>query len=165
VPREIAPNPTTGASRSAAALCAAVLALPVSAAEPVSASASAEPIQTSTTSAAALPVSAASAFAPAAQSGWFGLEIAVRTSGFFGSAVTSVTIVSVRRDSPASAANLSAGDEVVSIEDHLAAGINPKVLRELSRKAVGQILHLAIRRPDGQTHPVALTAVSRPVRD
>ena len=75
--------------------------------------------------------------------------------------VRTVTIQSVAPQSPAARAGLAVGDVILEADNLPLAGLKMSELREAMAKAVGETLHLKVRRAD-TARVVSLTAVAPP---
>jgi C-terminal processing protease CtpA/Prc len=95
--------------------------------------------------------------------GWFGMSVKAEGAGFFlNPTLTTATIEKVEPGSPAARQALAVGDQIVEVEGHAVAGSKAKELEPLMQKAVGETLHLRLRRQNGQVYPAALIAVPKP---
>jgi C-terminal processing protease CtpA/Prc len=100
--------------------------------------------------------------ATAAERGWFGIGVNIDAEGEAASRVVrSVTIQTVAAESPAARAGLSPGDVILEADDAPLPGMKMSDLRQAMGKAVGETLHLKVRR-EGAVRVVALTAVAPP---
>ena len=100
--------------------------------------------------------------AAAAERGWFGIGVNIEESGDAASRVVhTVTIESVTPDSPAAKAGLAAGDVILEADSVPLPGLKMSELRETMGKAVGETLHLKVRR-SGSVRVVTLVAVAAP---
>ena len=100
--------------------------------------------------------------AAAAERGWFGIGVNIDAEGDAASRVVrTVTIQSVAPQSPAARAGLAVGDVILEADNLPLAGLKMSELREAMAKAVGETLHLKVRRAD-TVRVVALTAVAPP---
>jgi C-terminal processing protease CtpA/Prc len=93
-----------------------------------------------------------------AEHGWFGMRVKVDGTGFF----LNPTIQEVVPDSPAAQEYLAAGDQIIEIEGRVVAGKKAKELEPLMEKAVGEALHLRIKRADGKLFSAVLIAAPQP---
>lgn len=97
------------------------------------------------------------------EKGWFGFRVDVSTSGFvLNPTVVAVKVKSVAPNSPAEAQHLAIGDEIVEAEGHPVPGNKARPLRPLLQKAPGESIHLRLKRENGETYSVTLTALKRP---
>jgi C-terminal processing protease CtpA/Prc len=95
--------------------------------------------------------------------GWFGFQIAIESEGWsLNPSVRSATVREVAAGSPASAHPISAGDQIIEIDGQAVIGRKARELRPHVEKAVGEPVHLKLRRPNGETFSVKLVAVARP---
>jgi len=100
--------------------------------------------------------------AAAAERGWFGIGVNIDAEGDAASRVVrTVTIQSVAPQSPAARAGLAVGDVILEADNLPLAGLKMSELREAMAKAVGETLHLKVRRAD-TARVVSLTAVAPP---
>ena len=100
--------------------------------------------------------------AAAAERGWFGIGVNIDAEGDAASRVVrTVTIQTVAPDSPAAKAGLSPGDVILEADSAPLPGMKMSDLRQAMGKAVGETLHLKVRR-EGTVRVVALTAVAPP---
>jgi serine protease Do len=100
--------------------------------------------------------------AAAAERGWFGIGVNIEADGDAASRVVrSVTIQSITPDSPAAKAGLAAGDVLLEADSLPLPGLKMSELREAMGKAVGETLHLKVRR-SGTVRVVTLIAVAPP---
>ncbi len=100
--------------------------------------------------------------AAAAERGWFGIGVNIEADGDAARRVVrTVTIQSVAPDSPAAQAGLAPGDVILEANDLPLAGLKMSELREAMGKAVGESLHLKVRR-SGTVRVVAMVAVAPP---
>ncbi len=98
----------------------------------------------------------------AQEKGWFGFKLAVKTSGFaFNPTVVTAVVKSVEPNSPASEQALVAGDEIVEAEGKSVAGNKARELKPLLTITPGEVLHLRLKRKDGQGYSATLTARKR----
>jgi C-terminal processing protease CtpA/Prc len=103
------------------------------------------------------------AIATAGEQGWFGFGVSVKGSGFFlNPTVEAVIIESVVPKSPAAQHDIAVGDEVVQVEGIKVSGRKAIELRPLLKKEVGQVLHLRLKRANGEIYSADITAAKRP---
>lgn len=107
-------------------------------------------------------VATAAASAATRAPGWFGVAYTVHANGFFNPTIESITIASVRPDSPASEVQLGVGDEVLAVDDHPVSGTKARDLRALMSKSVGEVVHLSLKRATGELYTIILVAVPVP---
>ena len=98
----------------------------------------------------------------AAEKGWFGFAAKVSADGIFNPTVTSVKVSSIEAHSPAAEQSVAVGDEIIQIEATEVPGHKASELKPLMQKAVGETIHLRLKRPAGQIYSVTLIAVKRP---
>ncbi|MEY2519526.1 MAG: hypothetical protein QOF24_1285 [Verrucomicrobiota bacterium] len=94
----------------------------------------------------------------AAEKGWFGFGLKVEGSGFLSLTVHSVTVESIAPHSPASEQSIAVGDQIIQVEETTIPGRRAWELKPLLQKQVGDIIHLRLKRPNGETYSVTLTA-------
>ncbi len=101
---------------------------------------------------------------PAAQEkAWFGFKLAVKTSGLvLNPTVVAAVVQSVTANSPASQQKVAVGDEIVEAEGMPVAGNKARKLTPFLTKAPGEVLHLRLKRNDGEAYSATLTAMKRP---
>lgn len=99
----------------------------------------------------------------APEKGWFGFHIDVKTAGFvLNPTVASVTILDIAPNSPAAGQHINAGDEIVEAEGKPVPGARALQLKPLLTKSPGEVLHLRLKRKDGEVYSVTLTAAKKP---
>jgi C-terminal processing protease CtpA/Prc len=98
--------------------------------------------------------------ATAGEKGWFGFGVKVAGEGFFlNPTVRSITIESIAPHSPASKQHIAVGDQITQVENTEVAGHKASELKPLMQKQVGETVRLRLKRPNGETYSVTLTAV------
>lgn len=113
--------------------------------------------------AALLALSMASGAAAAPEKGYFGFKIEAETAGFMlNPTVKRVSIKTVVPDSPA-AGRVAVGDEIIEAEGHAVPGAKALQLKPMLQKSPGDTVHLKLKRPNGESYYVEITAVKRPV--
>lgn len=101
--------------------------------------------------------------AQAGAGGWFGTGVKVDGSGFFlNSTLKPATITKVAAGSPAAKAKLEFGDSIVEVEGRRVAGCKAKELEPLMEKAVGESLHIRLKKKSGELSSVTLVAAPPP---
>lgn len=115
-----------------------------------------------TLASAALLFTTQQASATPFQQGWFGLNFAIEVESLFNPTVKSMTILTVRPQSPGAERHVAPGDQIIDVEDHAIEGSSTRSLQILMRKAPGESLHLRLKRPNGDTYTATLIAVTRP---
>lgn len=109
-----------------------------------------------------LSLAIASGAAAAPEKGYFGFRIEAQTSGFmFNPTVKRVSIKSVEPNSPA-AGRVAVGDEIIEAEGHAVPGGKALELKPMLQKSPGETVHLKLKRANGESYSVELTAVKRP---
>jgi len=99
----------------------------------------------------------------AGEKGWFGFGVAIKGEGFILNPILrSVTVDSVQARSPAAEKGIGIGDEIIRMDTTDVAGHRALELRSLMQKVVGEPLHLILKRPNGETYSVTLTAAKKP---
>lgn len=94
---------------------------------------------------------------------WFGFAVRVETAGFpLNPTVRSVLIGKVAPNSPASAQHIEVGDEIMEAEGHAVPGGRALQLRPLLMRQVGDVLHLRLKRANGELYPAVLTGIAKP---
>lgn len=107
-----------------------------------------------------LALSGGAAAAP--EKGYFGFKLAVSTSGFmFNPTVKRVTIGSIVPNSPADG-RIAVGDEIIEAEGHAVPGAKALELKPIMQKSPGETVHLKLKRNNGESYSVEITAVKRP---
>ncbi|MFN2475823.1 MAG: PDZ domain-containing protein [Chthoniobacterales bacterium] len=98
----------------------------------------------------------------APEKGYFGFKLGAETTGFpLNPTVKRVVIKSVVPDSPA-AGHLEVGDEIIEAEGHAVPGAKALQLKPIMQKSPGETVHLKLKRANGESYSVNLTAVKRP---
>ena len=64
--------------------------------------------------------------------------------------------------SPAADKSIAVGDEIIQVENTDVPRHKASELKPLMQKAVGESLHLKLKRPNGETYSVTLIAAKRP---
>ncbi len=91
------------------------------------------------------------ATAGAAERAWYGFHIKPETTGFpLNPIVKSVVIDKVKLNSPASAEKIRVGDEIIEAEGKVVPGTRAIQLYFLLSKEPGNVLHLRLKRADGE---------------
>lgn len=98
----------------------------------------------------------------AAEKGWFGFRLGVKGEGMFNPTVKSVTVQSVEPGTPAAEHKIAAGDEIVEVGGVSVPGRKANELKPLMEKKAGEVVHLRLKRANGEIYPVTMTAVKRP---
>ena len=98
----------------------------------------------------------------AAEKGWFGFVLGVKGSGLFNPTVHSVVVQSITPGTPAAAQNIAPGDEIVEVGGVSVPGRKANELRPLIEKKAGEVVHLRLKRSNGENYSVTMTAVKRP---
>ena len=108
-------------------------------------------------------VASIGAASAAQEKGWFGFKLAVKTSGFtLNPTVVTAVVKSVDPNSPASEQDVVVGDEIVEAEGKTVAGNKARELKPFLTIRPGAVLHLRLKRKDGETYSATLTATKRP---
>src|SRR5262245_10676779 len=95
--------------------------------------------------------------------GWLGISISTKGSGvFWNPTIESVTISKVAPNSPAETQHLSVGDMIIEVEGTPVVGAKGSDLRSKMKRNVGEVIHLTLKRPNGETYSAVLTAAQKP---
>jgi C-terminal processing protease CtpA/Prc len=95
--------------------------------------------------------------------GWFGMSLNVDAEGIsLNPTIRSIKVLSVVPTSPAGSAGLVPGDSIVEVQGIIVAGSKADVLKAAMQKAVGEALHLKVRRGATVPREVTLIAISKP---
>jgi S1-C subfamily serine protease len=98
----------------------------------------------------------------APEKGWFGFGADVSAPGFsFNPTLRSVTVSKVLPGSPAAKGGLAQGDQVIEVEGLPIAGHKAKEVQAVMHKAVGETLHLKLKRSNGEIYAAALVAEAK----
>jgi C-terminal processing protease CtpA/Prc len=102
---------------------------------------------------------------PAGPRAWYGFLVSAESEGAPQEAILrAMRIIQVTPGSPAADAGLRVGDLLVEIGGVAVPGATPAALRPAMARAVGETLHVKIRRGGGPPYPVSLVGVARPRR-
>lgn len=105
----------------------------------------------------ALPVTAW-----AGERGYFGFGFSLDAEGvFWNPTLRSVKIERVAPQSPAAAAGLIAGDEVVEVAGRVVAGAKGKEIQAHIEKDIGESVQMKVRHANGETAVVTMVAAAR----
>ncbi len=108
-------------------------------------------------------LAASLATASAADRAWYGFHIKPETTGFpLNPIVTSVVIDKVKENSPASAQHIRAGDEIIEADGNIVPGTRAIRLIFLLNKEPGSVLHLQLKRADGERYAVVVRGIKKP---
>lgn len=88
--------------------------------------------------------------------GRIGFSLQVQADGFFSPKVVRAVVKSVDAGSPAQAAGLAPGDELVRVEGIAVPGAEASALKPHMEFEVGKPKKLAFRRPDGREYEATL---------
>ena len=106
---------------------------------------------------------ASSAAAWAGQKGFLGMGVSADGEGFFLNPILkTVTVNEVTPKSPAAAAGITVGDQIIEIEGHKVAGAKANDLEPYLNLEVGQALKLVLRKVSGETQAISLVAAQSP---
>jgi C-terminal processing protease CtpA/Prc len=95
----------------------------------------------------------------AGEKGWFGFSVSVDADGFsFNPTLRAIKIQEVVPTSPAAAAGLASGDFVIEVQGIPVAGAKADTLKAAMQKAVGETLHLRVKRGSSEAQEVSLVA-------
>jgi C-terminal processing protease CtpA/Prc len=100
--------------------------------------------------------------ASAADKGYFGFGLGVKGEGMFNPTVKSVTVQSIQPGTPAAEQKIAVGDEIVEVEGVSVPGRKANELKPLMEKKVGEVIHLRLKRANGEIYSVTMTAIKRP---
>lgn len=101
--------------------------------------------------------------ATAAEKGWFGLGVSVEVEGFsFNPTLQAITIAKVIPSSPAAAAGLVSGDQIIEIQGHTVPGAKAKEVKAAMQQTVGASLRLKVKHGTAEPKAVTLIAVAKP---
>jgi C-terminal processing protease CtpA/Prc len=99
----------------------------------------------------------------AGEKGWFGFGVAVELEGFIlNPTLKAVKLDTVEPKSPAAEKGLAVGDEVLQVEGTDVPGSKALKLKALMQKEIGQTLRMKLKRPNGESYSVTLTAAKSP---
>ncbi len=98
--------------------------------------------------------------------GYLGLALSVRTESWLSTNPTLValTVAKVEPGSPAALAGVTAGEQVMRVEDIEVAGAKANTLRPLMNRKVGESTTLVFKRADGGLYTTRITSVAKPAR-
>ncbi len=103
------------------------------------------------------------ASASAAERAWYGFHIKPETAGFpLNPIVKSVVIDKVKVNSPASAQHIRVGDEIIEADGRIVRGARAMQLIFLLNKEPGNVLHLRLKRADGESYTVVVQGIKKP---
>ena len=103
------------------------------------------------------------ATAGAAERAWYGFHIKPESAGFpLNPIVKSVVIDKVRLNSPAAAQDSRVGDEIIEAEGKVVPGTRAIQLYFLLSKEPGNVLHLRLKRADGESYTAAVRGINKP---
>jgi C-terminal processing protease CtpA/Prc len=95
--------------------------------------------------------------------GWFGFSLDVDIAGFaLSPTVNAATVLEVAPNSPAAAAGIHGGDQLLEVGGLTVAGGKARELKAALAKAVGESLVIRLRRPSGETYRAVLAAARKP---
>lgn len=101
--------------------------------------------------------------ASAAERAWYGFHIKPETAGFpLNPIVKSVVIDKVKMNSPASAQKIRVGDEIIEAEGKVVPGTRALQLYFLLSKEPGNVLHLRLKRADGEKYTALVRGIKKP---
>ena len=104
-----------------------------------------------------LPLHAASG------AGWLGISISTKGSGaVWNPTIETISIAKVAPNSPAEKQNLSVGDMIIEVEGTPVLGAKGSDLRSKMKRDIGEVIHLTLKRPNGETYSAVLTAAKKP---
>ena len=98
----------------------------------------------------------------AAEKGFFGFGLAVKGEGMINPTVKAMMVESVKPGTPAAEQKIAVGDEIVEVEGVSVPGRKAKEIRPLMEKKVGEVVRLRLKRANGETYSVTMTAIKQP---
>lgn len=105
---------------------------------------------------------ALSASAWAGERGYFGFGFSLDAEGvFWNPTLRSVKIERVAPRSPAAAAGLIAGDEVIEVAGRVVAGAKGKEIQAHIEKDIGESVQMKVRHANGESAVVTMVAAAR----
>jgi C-terminal processing protease CtpA/Prc len=98
-------------------------------------------------------------FASAGEKGYLGIALAVDGEGFFlNPTLKTVTIVKVIAKSPAAAAGIAVGDQIIEIEGQKVQGAKANDLKPYFEREIGQTVKLIIKKVSGEIQSISIVA-------
>lgn len=95
--------------------------------------------------------------------GWLGISFTVKGSGvFWNPTVNSIVIAEVVPNSPAAQEHLVAGDTLLEVEGQVVEGAKGSLLRSKMKREVGDLVHLKLRRANGEIYSAILKTAQKP---
>jgi C-terminal processing protease CtpA/Prc len=110
----------------------------------------------------ALACAVSIASAVAAEKGYIGLSVSIDADGIFHPTLKSAVVHDVAPGSPAAAAGLAKGDQLVEVEGRTVAGAKAEDLKPYLSRNAGEALRLKVRKPSGEVVDVTIVAAVRP---
>ena len=99
----------------------------------------------------------------ASADGWLGISVGTKGSGaFWNPTIETITISKVAPNSPAENQHLSVGDRIIEVEGTPVLGAKGGDLRSKMKRNVGEVIHLTLMKPNGETYAAVLTAAEKP---
>jgi C-terminal processing protease CtpA/Prc len=96
-------------------------------------------------------------------SGWLGISTSIKGSGAsWNPTIETVSIAKVAPNSPAENQHLSVGDMIIEVEGTPVLGAKGSDLRSKMKRNIGEVIHLTLMRPNGETYSAVLTAAKQP---
>ncbi len=103
----------------------------------------------------------ASTQAHAGEPGGFGFNASVSVNGVFSPTLALVKIAKVLPNSAADKAGIKTGDEIIEIDGHKVPGAKASDIQPLMAKEVGQTVAMKLKRENGETISVQMTATPK----
>jgi S1-C subfamily serine protease len=99
----------------------------------------------------------------AAEKGWFGFALSIDAEGIsLNPKLRSIKIEKVFPNSPAAAAGLAPGDNILEMEGIVVAGAHANALKTATQKSVGETLRLKFQRGAEAPRDLSLVAAAKP---
>jgi C-terminal processing protease CtpA/Prc len=95
--------------------------------------------------------------------GWLGISTSIKGSGSsWNPTIATISIAKVAPHSPADNQHVSVGDMIIEVEGIPVLGVKGSDLRSKMKRDVGEVIHLTLMRPNGETYSAVLTAAKKP---
>lgn len=99
----------------------------------------------------------------AGEKAWYGFRVKIDTAGFvLNPTVRSAVIQKVLPNTPAADQHIGVGDEIIEAEGKVVSGGRALQLKPILSKQVGEVLHLRLKRANGEMYPAVLTGIKKP---